>query len=81
VTFSHGKTGKDVRRFLRQMGYRPNAAMVERVQREVVRTQSENERVQKTAQESGRGGAYDQKGDVKARVRKIVKRDLDSRKS
>ncbi len=61
---SGGNTIKDVRRFIRSCGYKPTAANVEMIQREVSRTQSQNEQVERIAQETGQGGAYDAKGKI-----------------
>lgn len=48
-----GNTNKDVRRFLREHGVKPTVGNVERIGREVRRSQSENERVERIAKESG----------------------------
>lgn len=79
---SVGNTGKQVRKFLRSRGVKPTIANVERIQREVTRTQTENERVQRIAKEQararGESGTYDSRGqDVHARIRERVQRDLE----
>src|SRR5689334_9402160 len=59
------------------------AANVERMQREVARTQTENERVvrihREIERERGIPATVDARGDVAARVRARVQRDLERR--
>ena len=82
---SVGNTNKDIRRFCRENGVPPTVANVERIQREVCRTQSENERVVRESKE--RGGPATQYigrdgrpyGDVLARRKAYVQRDIASR--
>lgn len=78
-----GKTDRDVRRFLRNLGEKTDAANVEKVKRELVRTQQENERREKLAKEIERErGVPDTisgHGDEKRHVGRIVRRELDSR--
>ena len=76
---SHGNDNSGVRKFLREIGVKPNVANVERMQREVSRSQTERERVQRIAKETGRGGTYDRKGEVHARVREAVQREMRNR--
>lgn len=80
---SIGKTNKDVRRFIRENGGKPTAGEVEKIAREIRRTQAENEAVEKRARErereKGAPSTTDEKGDVHARVRKIVQRDIEKR--
>ena len=76
---SAGNTGRDVRRFLREHGVKPTAANVDRIGREIRRSAAENERVNRAANESGRGGARDHKGPVDERVRAKVLREIERR--
>ena len=55
-TNSVGNSTKAVRRFCRENGVKPTVANVERMQREVSRSQTDNERVERIAKETGRGG-------------------------
>lgn len=77
---SAGNTGRDIRRFCRENGIPPTMDNVERIGREVRRTEAENERVERIARETGRGGTYDEHGDVHARVRGDVARDMERRR-
>ena len=54
-----GNTDRDVRKFLREVGMKPNAENVDRIGRELRRTSQENERVERIAREGGRGGIRD----------------------
>ena len=63
MTNSHGNTSKDIRKFLRECGEKPTMERVEEVQREVSRTQSQNEQVDRIAKEMGLG-THDRKGKV-----------------
>ena len=81
VTNSAGNTNRDVRRFLRESGVKPTIANVERIAREVRRSESENASVERIALETGRGGLRDQRGPVHPRVKKAVKRELNARGS
>lgn len=80
-----GGDKRSVRRFIRECGYKPTASNVERIQREVNRTQSQHERVQKEAIERGMGGTRDERGrnpgEVARRIvlNNIAKRDGDGR--
>ena len=73
---SVGKTGRDVRKFCREVGVKPTAANVEKMGRELRRTEAENENVGRIAKESGRGGTYDEKGKV---TRERIKRNIQKR--
>ena len=76
-----GNDKRGVMQFLRSVGKKANCSNVERMQREVSRSQSENERVERIAKESGRGGLrYPGTGeDAHARVKAAVKRKLAQR--
>lgn len=71
---SVGKTDRDVRKFIREMGGVANKANVERIGREIRRTEQENERVEKIAKEVG-FGTQDERGPVEERVRRKVLRE------
>lgn len=81
---SAGNTNRDVRRFLRSLGVRADVRNVELIGREVRRSESENERVERESREveraTGRPSTTDEKGDVHARVKREVKRELKSRR-
>ena len=81
---SHGNDARGVRRFLRSIGMKPNAANTERMGKELRRTESQNETHEKIAKEiereRGVSGLHDEKGDVIARRRAQVQRSLDARK-
>lgn len=81
---SYGNDNRGIRKWIREMGEKPSVALVERLQREVSRSQTENERVvsrHKEAQaQHGTPSTFDAKGDVKARVRRIVQTELANRK-
>lgn len=77
---SVGNDTRGVRRFCREVGMKPTAANVELIQREVSRSQTENERVQIRARETGRGGTRDAQGrDVVAMHRERVKKEIERR--
>lgn len=73
---SAGNTKRDVMRFLRESGVPPTVANVERIGREIRRTHAQNEQVDRIHKEieatRGVPSTVDEKGDVHARVRKIV---------
>lgn len=81
---AHGNDNRGVRRWLREMGYRPTVGMVERVQREVSRTQTQHENVarihREISRETGAPTTVDMKGrDAKARAKRIVEREIAAR--
>ena len=80
---STGKTNKEVRRFLRECGEKPNVANVERVGREIRRTRQEHERHEAVSREieraTGRPDTIDAGGDVKARMKARVQAELARR--
>lgn len=80
---SVGNTNKDIRKFCREVGVKPTVANVEKMQREVTRTQTENERLvrhhKEMERERGLPSVVDNRGDVAARVRARVQRDLKNR--
>lgn len=79
LTNSAGNTAKDVRKFLRKHGVAPNVAMVERIQREVSRTQSQNERVVAIHKELGGPATVDSRGrDAQAAALAATRRRLDA---
>ena len=82
---SHGNTARAVRRFLREHGVKPNAANVERIGRELRRTESQNDQTQsihrEMQREYGIPSTVDAKGDVKKRAKAAVKRELKQRGS
>lgn len=76
-----GNDNRGIRKFLRENGYRPTVAMVERVQREVSRTPAQNEAIIKQAKERGGPATVDSKGrDAQARAKAHVQRKLAERK-
>ena len=81
ITNSVGNSSKSIRAFLRESGIKPSVGNVERMQREVSRSQSENERVERVAKETGRGGLrYPGTGeDAHKKVKEAVKRKLAER--
>lgn len=80
---SVGKTNKDVRKFLRECGVPPTVANVERIGREIRRTEAEGERVEKIhreiERETGRPALIDERGDVGKRVKAHVQREMAKR--
>lgn len=50
-----GNTDRDVRKFLRDLGVKANLSNVELIGKEIRRTASENERVEREAKERGEG--------------------------
>lgn len=83
ITNSHGNDNRGVRKFCRENGIPPTVANVERISREVRRSESENRAVERRHKEleatTGRPATYDQKGDVKARVVNAVQREIKNR--
>lgn len=81
---SVGNDNRGIRKWMREMGMRPTVASVERMQREVRRTESQNEKVEKLhkemARDKGIPSTVDHKGDVHARVRRIVQKDIERRR-
>ena len=80
MTNSYGNDGRGVRKFLRENGIKPSMANVERISREVRRSESENRSVERIAKETGRGELRDEKGPVHPRVKAAVKKELAQRK-
>lgn len=76
---SHGNTSRDVRRFLRSVGVKPSVDNVERIGREVRRTEAQNERQEVLGREMGLG-PRDGGGDVKSRVERQVRAEMARRK-
>lgn len=77
---SYGNTNKQVRRFLREHGIPPTMGNVERIGKEVRRSQTENERVERIAKETGRAGTFDARGrNMHGVVKRIVRKQLDGR--
>ena len=77
---SVGNTNRDVRKFCREHGIKPNAANVDIISREVRRTENENERLSKMHQEIGSPKLVDNFGrDVAAVRREAVRRKIESR--
>ena len=82
---SVGNTNRDLRRFCRENGVPPTIANIERIGREVRRTESQNERVVRESKE--RGGPSTQyvsrdgrvHGDVLKTRREYVQRDIAAR--
>ncbi len=72
---SVGKTKRDVMKYLRATGQKCDAANVERVGKEVRRTESENRQVERIHRERGLPALTDAKGrDMHKIVRRIVDR-------
>ena len=76
---SAGNTSRDVRKFLRSIGVKPTADNVERVQREVCRTESQHEAVMREAKERGVHGPRDAKGEVAPRIKERIAREQAER--
>jgi hypothetical protein len=80
---SIGKSNKAVRRFLRENMVPPTVANVERIGREIRRTESENayvERIHKEREKAqGIPSLVDAKGDVHKRAREIALREIARR--
>ena len=78
---SIGNDSRAIRKFLRERGVKPTIANIERVGREVRRTPQENERIVQMHKEIERArglpSTTDQRGDVHARVKRRVQRDLE----
>ena len=74
-----GNTNRDVRKFLRSIGVKPTAENVERIGREVRRSESQNEAAERIGREVA-PGLRDERGDVVKRVSERVRRDLDKRR-
>ena len=77
---AHGNDGRGVRKFLRESGIKPTVANVEKMSKELRRSQSENERVDRIAKERGGPSTVDARGDVHERVRKIVENSYKNRR-
>ncbi len=77
------KTDRDVRKFLRENGIKPSVENVQRIGKEIRRTQGENESVDKIHKELEREGKasplYDNRGDARARTKRDVERELRRR--
>jgi len=78
-TVRPGNTAKDIRRWMRACNYKPTAASVEVMQREVGRSPAQNAQVERLAKEQGDTALRDEKGPVEQRVRDTVQREIDSR--
>ena len=76
---SYGNDSRGVRKFLRSIGVRANASNVELIGREVRRSQSENERVERESIERGTGDLRNARGVVKPQVKADVKREMARR--
>jgi DNA-binding protein YbaB len=77
---SAGNTNRDLRRFLRESGYQPTAARIQQVQREVTKSQTENERTVARAKEQGGPSTVDARGrDAQAAARARVQAELARR--
>ncbi len=77
---SVGNDSKSVRKWLRSIGVPPTAGNVERIGKEVRRSESENRRVEQQAKETGRGGTYDMRGrDAHKVAERTVRRELRGR--
>lgn len=80
---AHGNTKRDLMRFLRANGIAPNVSNVERIGREVRRTESQNRAVEQRHKEleatKGIASTRDEKGDVHARVKRAVKASIQKR--
>ena len=74
MTNSHGNTNRDIRKWLRKMGVQPSVRNVEAIQREVSRTQSEDEAVTRRAVDSGEAEA------MRKAKHDAVKRDLERKR-
>ena len=82
---SIGNTDRDVRKFLREQGMKANAENVDRIGRELRRTQQENERHDERYKDVGLRDAHlpgspDTTGPVDPRVRERIQRELKRRK-
>ena len=75
---SAGNTNRDLRRFCREVGIKPSAGNVEKMGREVRRTMSQNEQVNRIAKEQGKG-LRGKHGDVGPQVKERVAREMRNR--
>ena len=77
---SLGNTRRDVRKFCKRVGVKPTAANVEKMQREVTRTQSERDTLTRIHREiegqRGVAGLRDSRGPVLPRIQERVRREL-----
>lgn len=71
-----GNTNRDVRRFLRESGVKPTAANVDRIGREVRRSQTQNETVERISREIGAPSPLEQRA---ARAREEIRRRIEQR--
>ncbi len=80
---SIGKTDSQIRKFLRENGVTPNVSNVERIGREIRRTEGENATVERIhrelERERGIPATRDERGDVRARVKESIKRKIKKR--
>ena len=75
---SVGNTDKDVRKFMREHGMKTNKENVDRISKELRRTEAQNEFQAKIAKEMGLG-LRDGQGDVKKRVEAEVREQMRRR--
>lgn len=79
-TNSYGNDNRGVRRFLRESGIAPTAGNVERMAKELRRSQSENERMVRESKARGGPALVDRQGrDAKEVARREVQRELAAR--
>lgn len=77
---SGGNTNRDVRKFIRESGYNPTVANVERVQREIRKSQTENEQTIARAKAQGGPSTVDSRGrDAQEVARARVQKELRER--
>jgi hypothetical protein len=80
ATNSAGNDSRGVRRFIRDvLKENPTVARVEQIQREVSRTQSQNEARAREARERGATTRDTRGRDMREVVTRIVRRDLERR--
>lgn len=79
---SVGNTNKQVRKFIRECGLKADMSTVERISKEVRRTESQNEAIQRASRETGRAGTFDLRGrDAHRMAERQVRRELRDRRS
>ena len=85
---THGNDNRGVRKFLRSINMKPSVENVERIGRELRRTEQENEHMDRIGKEQGRTrledphlpGTHNDTGNVEERVREQVQREMRERK-
>ncbi len=81
---SYGNGNRGIRQFLRSVGMKPNVSNVERIGRELRRSESQNDTVERISREvereRGVAPTRDAKGDVQKRIQGVVQKKIAQRK-